>query len=754
MAKGYLTNISRMIFNVRIWSRKVKLASKAAYGLGIGAIVSVIVTLATFSNVGPFAPTPTTLYVLLLLDLALLLFLAALVARQVVQVWSAQKSGAAGSRLHRKIVTLFSVVAITPTIIVAVISGMFFELGLQSWFSDKVQTALNNSQNVAEAYIVEHRNSIRADILAMAKEINNQAFLYSKNTALLEQTVSFQSQALSLSEAIIFNRMGTVQARARTTLPLFGDPFPQDALDQAAKGGVIPLGRKSGDDRVRALVKLDGFLDLYLYISRFVDPEALALVNATQEALSDYNRAFSEQSQYRLWFNLTFIAIALLILLFAVWLGLGLATKLMRPVGILIEASEKVGKGDFSARAPIEKAYDDLGGLPRAFNKMILQLDRQQKDILEVNLKLEERRRFTEAVLSGVSAGIMGLDPKGKITLPNRSALTLLGLDMTMMLDKNIREVMPEAAELFDKIRDTNADFIQDQIVINRDDINLNLMVRITVEQKEGMVEGFVITFDDITEQVAAQRTAAWADVARRIAHEIKNPLTPIQLAAERLKRKYLKEIQTDPKVFSQCTDTIIRQVGDLRHMVDEFSSFARMPAPIIKSENLTEITKQAFFMMEVANSDIDFQMDFPDRPLIIECDSSQIGQALTNLIKNAAESIGSIAANAPAEKSGKIRISLEETEDTILISVVDNGNGLPEKLMDRLTEPYVTTRAKGTGLGLAIVKKIMMDHGGDLRLTNNSGAGASVTMIFHKGVNALKRDESEDRNLRMAHGS
>jgi len=742
----------RKIFS---WARRVNLARKSAYGLALAAVLSVFATFATFSNVGPFVPTSSTLFILLTINLIILLIFGAMVARQFVQLRAGQKAGIGGSRLHRRIMTLFSIVAITPTIIVAIVSGMFLEFGLQSWFSDKVRTALDNSQAVAEAYIEEHKKAIQADVLGVARDLNAQAFSLAQNEQLLEQALSVQAQFLSLSEAIVFDRAGKVMARAKTTLNLIGDSFPQAALDMAAKGNIVPIIGGDNDDRVRVLVALDGFLGHFLYISRFVDPKALALVKNTTDARSDYMAALHDKSRYRLWFNLTYIIIAFLILFAAIWMGIGFARRLMEPITNLVDASEKVGKGDFTARAPIKKGYDDLGGLTRAFNKMARQLDQQQKDILQASLQLEERHRFMEAVLTGVSAGIMGLGPSGEVILPNRAAATLLNLDIDDILGAKIQKIMPEVETLFNKIRSTQCQSVQGQIVIERDDINLNLMVRITAETKKGEIQGFVIAFDDITEQVAAQRTAAWSDIAQRIAHEIKNPLTPIQLSAERLKRKYLKEIKSDPATFTQCTDTIVRQVGDLRRMVDEFSSFARMPAPNVRSENLTEIIKQAYFLQEVANSNIKFELDDWPEVLTVDCDAAQIGQAVTNLIKNAAESIAAMSVSSKKEGldyHGNIKVLLQDDDHATKIQIVDNGMGLPEHLMDKLIEPYITTRAKGTGLGLAIVKKVMLDHGGDLLLSNNSDIGATMTLVFYKTAHTEKIVPED--SVRMVYGS
>jgi len=746
---------TKLLRRLQAWARRISLAKKSAYTMAIAAVLTVLATFATFSNVGPFVPTSTTLFVLLTINLSMLLVLGAMVARQIVQLRATQKTGAGSSRLQRRIVTLFSIVAITPTIIVAIASGMFFEFGLQSWFSDKVRTALDNSQAVAEAYIEEHKKAIQADVLGVARDLNAQAFSLSQDKVLLEQALSVQAQFLTLSEAIVFDRNGQVKARAKTTLSLTGDSFPLAALDLAAKGNIVPIIGGPNDNRVRVLVALDGFLGQFLYISRFVDPKALALVKNTTDARSDYMLALKDQSRYRLWFNLTYFIIAFLILIAAIWLGIGFARKLMEPITNLVDASEKVGRGDFTARAPIRKGYDDLGGLTRAFNKMTRQLDQQQKDISEANIRLEERHRFVEAVLSGVSAGIMGLDPLGNVTLPNKAAANMLHLETENVFGANIADIMPEVKLLFEKSRAGHLQSVQDQIVIERDEIKLNLMVRITAETEKGDIQGFVIAFDDITEQVAAQRNAAWSDIAQRIAHEIKNPLTPIQLAAERLKRKYLKEINSDPAIFIQCTDTIVRQVGDLRRMVDEFSSFARMPAPNIKMANLIDITKQAYFLQEVANHNIIFNLDVQGDVLNVECDAGQIGQAMTNLIKNATESISSMAQSARKtgrSYEGKIIVSIFDNKQDIKIKITDNGTGFPENLIDKLTEPYITTRTKGTGLGLAIVKKIMKDHGGDLYMENNVGGGASFTLAFYKNTQLEKK--SPDRALRTVYGS
>ncbi len=737
---------------VKLWARKVDLENKAVYVLFLALLVSGASAYALFTNAEPLSPTRDNLYIFVLFITILLLVLMTLVVRQVIHLWSAGQKGAAATRLHKRIVTLFSVVAITPTIIVAIFSVMFFEFGLQAWFSEKVQTVLDSSESVAETYIEEHARIISADVLGMANELNRQAYVFRDQPELLDQALDIQARALKLSDAIILNREGVITSRA-TSFSTFDGRLSKNIIDAAAEGGVKFFPARENDGQIRVILRLDGFIDQYLYISRLIDAQALALVRRTENAKNDFEKSQSELSEYRLLFNMSFLVIALIVLVFAAWLGFGLANKLMKPINILVGATDRVGKGDFSARVPIREGYDDLGGLTKSFNTMMWQLQKQQKDLLSVNVKLDERRRFTETVLSGVSPGIMGLDPKGIITLPNRSASTMLGISEEELKGQDINEVMPEVSELFEKVQKAKNQGVEAQIVLKRGESNLNLLVRITTELKGRRAEGFVISFDDITEQVAAERTAAWADVARRIAHEIKNPLTPIQLSAERLKRKYLKEITSDPEIFVQCTDTIVRQVRDLRQMVDEFSSFARMPSPIMHPEDLVQLAKQATFMMDIGSYDIKITTDFPDHPVEIECDSGQIGQAFTNIIKNASEALSN-------QKDASIDIRLTDDDKQVLIIVSDNGKGLPEDMIHTLTEPYVTTRSKGTGLGLAIVKKIMKDHGGDVSLENNKGEGASVTLIFKKegskseGHDQQTKEEKVESKLRIVHGA
>jgi two-component system nitrogen regulation sensor histidine kinase NtrY len=710
------------------WASQVGLGRKLTVFLALAALASGFATYAAVTGVPPFGPGDVLF--LLNLNLVLVLVLGALVAKQLVQVWAQRRRGLAGSRLHVRLVVLFSLVAVTPTIIVSVFSFLFFTYGVESWFSERVRTALSESQAVAEAYLREHQQVLRGDVLAMAADLNRESLVLGLSPERLNQFVAAQSALRSLNEAIVIDRSGRVLARSGFTFSLEFGIIPDWAMRQAQNGGVAIMTGDS-DDRVRALVRLDQFPNgTMLYVGRFVEPQVLAHMEQTQRAVAQYERLEGQRSGLQITFALIFLVVALLFLLAAVWFGINFASQMAKPISRLITATEKVRAGDLAARVMEGEGDEEFASLSRAFNRMTNQLQTQQSELIEANRQLDQRRRFTETVLAGVSAGVIGLDLLGRINLPNRSSSVLLATELDHCIGQELAAVVPEMAELFEAAIRRPDRLAQSQIEINRRGRHRVLLVRIAAEQHDGEVKGYVVTFDEVTELLSAQRKAAWADVARRIAHEIKNPLTPIQLSAERLKRKYLREIHSDPETFAICTDTIIRHVEDIGRMVDEFSSFARMPAPVIKAENLLEISRQATFLQKNAYTDIDFEIVAPNAPLIVACDSRLIGQALTNLLKNAAEAIHGRVAEEGGPR-GQIVVRLTTEQGQVAAAVEDNGKGLPEQERERLTEPYVTTRAKGTGLGLAIVKKIMEEHGGALILEDREGGGAIVKLVF-----------------------
>ncbi len=765
MASELIATDTSLVQRLRLWAARFGLARKLAIALTLVAVAAGIATYGALTG-EDFAPDPRTILLLLNFDLIILLLLFAVVARRIVQLWAERRRGSAGSRLHVRLVVLFSALAAAPAIIVAVFSALFFNLGVQAWFSDKVRAALRESLAVAEAYLDEHRSTIRADVMAMASDLNREGPLLLADPRRFQQFVSAQSALRALSEAVVFDNRGRVLAYSGLTLTLEFAVVPAWAIQRAKAGDVVfldpdsdnPLGG-SLDDRVRALVHLERMDGAFLLVGRYVEAKVVAHVDQTREAVAAYETLEGRRSGLQITFAMIFVVVALLLLLAAVWTGLVLANRLVRPIGGLIAAAERVRGGDLAARVAERQADDELGTLARAFNRMTSQLETQQRELVEANRQLDYRRRFTEAVLSGVSAGVVGLDAEGRINLPNRSASTLLASDLDRLIGAPFAEVVPEMASLLATARASPTRVAHDAIAVQRGGRRRMLTVRIAGEPLEGGQMGYVVTFDDVTELEAAQRQAAWADVARRIAHEIKNPLTPIQLSAERLKRKYLGEIQNDPETFRACTETIIRQVGDLGRMVDEFSSFARMPAPVMREEDLVELVRQTVFLQRNARPEIRFRIDLPTERIVFTLDRRQIGQAVTNLLQNAVEAIqGREPQGDGALPPGEVVVRVGIADSRPFVNVIDNGKGLPIEDRDRLAEPYVTTRVKGTGLGLAIVKKIMEDHGGELTLGDRpDGSGANVSLIF-PAVGARKAGEAEagaaDTAKAVVHGT
>ncbi|MBL6945852.1 MAG: PAS domain-containing sensor histidine kinase [Rhodospirillales bacterium] len=702
-----------------------------ALALTLAAVASGMATLASMAM--PTVDSEVVLF-LLYLDTLFGLPLGAVVAFRLARLWGEKRRGQAGSGLHARLVVLFGLVAVTPAVLVAVFAGLFLNFALESWFSERVRTAVDASQTVAESYLKEHKLSIVSEISAMANDLNRNAAALMRSPHRFANMLSTQAALRSLPEAAVMDSQGRIIARSRLSLSLEFDNTVDKALEKAEAGEIVVLtGEK--DDRVRAVVKLNRFVDAYLFVGRYVDPEVILQTERAKGAVSQYKRMEKHRSSIQISFVLIFVVVALLLLLAAVWIGLNLATQLARPISHLIAAAEKIRDGDLGVRVITSAATDEIGTLGRSFNRMTQQLESQQRGLIDANRELDERRRFTETVLAGVTSGVIGLDGDQKVTLPNRSAADLLSSNLNKTIGTDAEAVFPEISELLQAVRERPGRLHEAEVKVVRGGRTKTLLVRAAAERLKGEVIGYVVTFDDITELLSAQRTAAWADIARRIAHEIKNPLTPIQLAAERLKRKYLKEVTSDTETFTMCTDTIIRQVEDIGRMVDDFSSFARMPQPSVKMEDLVEICRQAVFMEKNRHTSIVFDVEFPDGKIRRHCDSRQLSRALTNVLKNAAESIEGRSANEGGLEPGRVMLTLREEDAAegrrTIIEVEDNGIGLPGEHRDRLTEPYVTTREGGTGLGLAIVKKIMEDQNGGLVLEDGEVAGARVSLIL-----------------------
>src|SRR6059058_6199909 len=593
---------------LRSWTGGIGVWRKIAVVLAAAALGSGIATYLALTGAPPFGPGATSVLILLNLDLVLLLALAALVAKRLVEVWAERRRGLAGSRLQVRLVGLFSLIAVLPTIIVAVFSYLFFSFGVESWFSDKVRTAISESVAVADAYVREHQQAIRADALAMAGDLDRSASTLVINPQYLAPALTAQAAIRSLTEAAVVDRRGQMVARTGLAFALGFEDVSQGALRRANQGEVVIMTNDQ-DERVRALVRLGEFSDLYLYVGRFIEPLVLAHRDEVHLAAAQYERLEGQRSGFQITFAVIYILVALLFLATAISIGIHFAAQLADPISRLMGAAERIRAGDLTACVPEGEKDDELVSLSRAFNRMTYQIQSQQRELIEANRQLDERRRFTETVLTGVSAGVIGLDRDGRIHLPNRSASTLLGVDLDLSIGEDLAEVAPEMAGLLEEAVRRPDRLAQAQVQIAGSNGTRTLLVRIAAEHDAEDISGFVVTFDDITELLSAQRKAAWADIARRIAHEIKNPLTPIQLSAERLRRKYLREIKKDPETFKICTDTIIRHVEDIGRMVDEFSSFARMPAPVLKPEDVTTIVEQAVFLQRTAQPQLQFEL-------------------------------------------------------------------------------------------------------------------------------------------------
>ena len=681
-----------------------------------------------------FADDPTTVTILSLLDLGFLVLLGTVVTHRIYQAWRRRNRNLAGSKLQIRIISVFTLLAVAPAMLVVMFAAAFFYFGVETWFSNHVRTSLNESLEVAQAYLEEHKQVLRADALAMGNDLNRQAILLSQDPVRFNEAVSAQAYLRNLTEIIVFDGTGKIIARSGLTFALTFEPITDEMRARAAQGEVVLLV-SDNDDRVRALLRLDNFVDTYLFVGRPVEPKVLAHMAATQTAVDEYKMLEGKRFGLQVIIGSIFAVVALLLLLAAVWFGLNFAMRLTRPIGDLIGAADRVRGGDLSARVNenSRESDDELELLGRAFNRMTDQLGAQRAELIDTNRQLDFRRRFSETVLSGVSAGVIGLDLRGNINLMNASAADFFGItDPAAFNGQPLAILAPEIQNFIEQMPHGSG-LVSDQVEIRRpNQPTRTILVRISSEQAGTETNGYVVTFDDVSDLLSAQRKAAWADVARRIAHEIKNPLTPIQLSAERLRRKYSKEIVTDPEVFQTCTDTIIRHVDDIGRMVDEFSAFARMPAPVIKKHELKEIARQTMFLQSSSRSDIVYKQDIPSKSCVAECDARQIAQALTNLLKNAAEAIDARETSLDGElPKGSILMRLVCDDNEVGLYVEDDGKGLPIEERNTLTEPYVTTRKKGTGLGLAIVKKIMEDHHGRVVLEDRPSGGAIVKLIW-----------------------
>jgi two-component system nitrogen regulation sensor histidine kinase NtrY len=695
-------------------------ASFAFPGLALagGALICAIATLFVLLGITPIAPTTPVVYGSAAINSLFALGMIALIAREVVRLIKARSRGRAAARLHIRIVVLFSIVAITPAILVAIFASLTLNVGLDRWFALRTQQIISSSQNVAQAYLMENASYLQGQTVSMANDLERNRALYNLDRTGFADLMTRQAKGRGLLGAFLVRGDGTavVQADIKTERPL--PAVPKDAL-AASAGGQPTLIPPGVTNLVGAILKLDEIPGSFLYTVRAVDPRVMNAMRMVEENTAEYKAMQEGRMSLQIAFAILYIGFALIVLLAAIWTAIAVADRIVRPIRLLIGAADNVASGNMNVLVPVRTADGDVGSLSRTFNKMISEIRSQRDEILEAKDEVDDRRRFIEAVLSGVTAAVIGVEHDRRITIVNTSAEEMLTLPSDRLVGKNLAEIAPEVDQVVSEAAARHRHDYRKQVSLMRGGTVRTLSVQVTREEARETEESYVITLDDITDLVIAQRSTAWADVARRIAHEIKNPLTPIQLSAERIRRRFGKHIdEHDRAVFDQCTETIIRQVGDIGRMVDEFSSFARMPKPAKQAADLRDILRDAIFLREMGNNHIRFQRELGDEALEGMFDARMLGQAFGNLIKNAVEAIEGVPSGEIRETPRiLVRAALDEDRDRFTVDVIDNGRGLPVENRHSILEPYTTMREKGTGLGLAIVKKIIEDHGGQIEL-------------------------------------
>lgn len=674
-----------------------------------------------------------------LINLFFVICMLLIIFVEFYRLFQARRKGKAAARLHIRIVGLFSIVAIVPAILVAIIASITLDIGLDRWFSLRTKAIVNSSLDVATAYELENAVVLNGLVLSMAHDLDSSRSLYILDRRGFEDLFNRQTRGRGLKGAMLVTAVGRQVLQSDMDDGFIMPPIPDGTISDA-DDGLPALIRSGRTNLVGAVLKLRNISNIYLYAVRELDAEVIKARRLMEAANAEYNNLEEGRSTIQIAFGVLFIGFALILLLSAIWMAIAVADRLVRPIRRLITASDEVATGDLNISVPVHSSDGDVGSLTKTFNHMISQMKTQRDEIIETRDQSDERRRFTEAVLSGVSAGVIGIDADRIITIANKQAFDILGKREAQVIGQKIEDIAPGFGAIFleSGLRDRNE--YRSQVTMTTGGKEHNLDVKVTREETNDGHESFVVTVDDITDLVIAQRSSAWSDVARRIAHEIKNPLTPIQLSAERIKRRFGKHIPDDGKqVFDQCTETIIRQVGDIGRMVNEFSSFARMPKAVKTKQDLRDILKDAVFGLEVSRADIVFEQDLPDVPLIGDFDARMLGQAFGNLIKNATEAIDAVPDHS-TKKSKKIKVHAYGADNGLdyVIDIIDNGNGLPKENRHRLLEPYMTMRDKGTGLGLPIVKKIAEDHEGRLELHDapkefDAISGAMFRVILSK---------------------
>lgn len=677
------------------------------------AFISAIITFLVLMGALGVSPREPIALALLGFNGALILALLFFVLRHVYRLAREYKAGVTGARLQRRVVGLFSLVAAVPTALVASAGLFALDRGLTPWFAGNLKTLVTNSEAIAQNFQQQLCQNLGRELRLFALDLDraNTGGFFFGNPEGIQQFLNNRAIALGFPRAEVFKPDGTMLLRAEIPHRAFTPPVPIAEDFQFAATEELPC--MFSREGMGGLIALKSFgTETYLLVSRGVDPRALEFPVVAKAGVQEYQSLEESRNATQLGIALVFALITLVSLLGAVLLGLGYAARLVDPVRRLMMATEQVSAGNLYVQVPVAKMGEDLGQLGSTFNTMTSALREQHNSLSAANELIDQRRRFMEAMLSGIPAGVVGLDESGRVSLVNPTARQILGLGKSDPTGRLAAEIVPEFAPILEEALANPQRLLQRDFPLMRRGIERILAVRATGDASGGLI----VTLDDITNLVTAQRSAAWADVARRIAHEIKNPLTPIQLSAERIRRKFGKVITEDKAIFDQCTDTIVRQVEDIKRMVDEFSSFARMPKPQPVEDDLITVLREVIFMMRVGNPGFTFDENLPEIPALALIDRRLIAQAVQNLMKNACEAI----ADSPAGEAGQGRIVLTVEnmgEAGTRLDILDNGKGFPREDRQKLLEPYVTTREGGTGLGLPIVAKIFEDHGGTIQL-------------------------------------
>ena len=706
---------------------------------GIAVVVAALLTagasFAILIGVTPIVPTEEITVTLAVINGAMILVLLLLIAREINRILRARRHGRAAARLHVRIVILFSLVAAIPAVVVAIVASVTLNVGLDRWFALRTKEIVNSSISIAQSYVEENARNLQSTSLSMAVDLDAARTIYSLDRNGFVELMNRQATGRGLLQATVLRQDGSIIAASRKAEGVPELPtVPPDVLETAADGKPVLIPPRDRN-LVGAVIKLREIENAFLYTIRAVDKELIDAVKIVNINAAEYQGLEENRTTTQIAFALLYLGLTLVVLLSAIWTGIAVADRLVRPIRLLIGASDAVAKGDLDVVVPVRKSDGDVAFLSDTFNTMIVQLKSQRNELIAAKDQIDDRRRFSEAVLSGVTAAVIGVDPDGMITIANRSAELILGIDAETATGQMLSAVIPELGTIFEMARSTGRQAYREQATFTRRGAERTYNVQITVEESETSEHSYVVTVDDITDLVTAQRSTAWADIARRIAHEIKNPLTPIQLSAERIRRRFGKVIVEDREIFDQCTDTIIRQVGDIGRMVDEFSAFARMPKPVPTVLDIRLPLKEAAFLIDVSRPDIKIEKELGPEPLFGMFDSRMIGQAFGNLIKNATEAIDGRETDLAATP-GHVLVKAGVSGSLIVVDVIDNGKGLPRENRQRLLEPYMTTREKGTGLGLAIVRKIVEEHGGSLSLHDapaefHGGVGANIRVTF-----------------------